>query len=202
MFIPHYIISYETLDLLESEKDCISLIKIEDYIKFRNCDINKDEIQNLIYQDKKIGQLIILNNNIIFIEKSFLSKKINPNKIINIPKKPNKLLIKINNNTKNILDIYKKENYHTKNNTNNISHEEDSFHVIITNPKEKQTSKVILKRNPKNLHNQNINNRNKICLKSRRFENNENYHTKSQQINLNKDFLNILDKNENNKKEL
>ena len=65
LFIPKYILSYETNKVLKSELENFTLKEITDYMKSRNCDINNNnKIQNLINKNKIIGQLINLMDTI------------------------------------------------------------------------------------------------------------------------------------------
>ena len=71
IFIPKYILSYNSSEILDSEKDIVFSYKLEDYIKLRKCYINNNKRQNLISQEMKIGLLITFNN-------SNLINEINP----------------------------------------------------------------------------------------------------------------------------
>ena len=71
IFIPKYILSYNSSEILDSEKDIVFSYKLEDYIKLRKCYINNNKTQKLISQEMKIGFLISLNN-------SNLINEINP----------------------------------------------------------------------------------------------------------------------------
>ena len=67
-FLAKYILSYNSKEILESEKNIFASNKIEDYIKLRNCDINNNKIQKLIKENKIIGKftpLIIVENKMI-----------------------------------------------------------------------------------------------------------------------------------------
>ena len=59
IFIPKYILSYDTPDIFESEKKIILSETIEKYIKSVNCDIDNYNLQELKQYNNKLGQLII-----------------------------------------------------------------------------------------------------------------------------------------------
>ena len=201
IFIPKYILSFNTSIILESEKDVIYSNKIEDYIKLRKCDININMNQDLIFDENKLGKLLILNNAIIFGQKtdSNLFKTKNVQRIQNISKNKNEISIKIKNSNfkKDISDFYRKDIYHTKN--NELPSEVYSKQVVITTPKEKQISNIIYKI-PKNKNIINtINNNAKL---RGRIAKNKYFPPKSEIINLDKNFFRNLDKKENNSKKL
>ena len=81
-FIPKYILFYNTQNLLNTEKEIFDSNEIEDYIKSRNCEINDDYIQNLIYEKKIIGKFITLMNP--KIDKYRSNKQISESKIKNM----------------------------------------------------------------------------------------------------------------------
>ena len=62
-FITEIIISYNNLFILEKEKKLFENNKFNEYIKYRNCNINTGNKQALINENQEqIGQLIILSN--------------------------------------------------------------------------------------------------------------------------------------------
>ena len=105
LFIPKYILYYDSKEILNSEKEVFASNDIENYFKMRNCNINNNTTQNLINNNKIIGKLItIIEKNILPVNKDLmfnsktvimktLQNKINNN--LSIGK------IKINNFTKN-----------------------------------------------------------------------------------------------------
>ena len=146
LFIPKYILSYDSQEILEYEKNILfsnEIKTIEDYIIFRKCSINELNKQNLIKENQvKIGQLLFSENSIIH--------KINSQNIIN----RNNILISKNRNSKfNIREnkVIKDENYLTNKNTYNMDSNKDSD-INFNNtapkfyPKEKR-----LKLNSKNI---------------------------------------------------
>ena len=140
LFIPKYILSYDSKETLQSEKIILDSNEIEDYIKSRNCDINNNnKIQNLVNNNKIIGQLTNLTNsisannnmpmdaNLLDDPKTWISKKIpinvnNKKKNFNNAKSANKNNIKgihnmgkifnsteIGNNSMRIINIQKND---------------------------------------------------------------------------------------------
>ena len=61
-FREKYIFSYNTEELLESEKNSLFESSIENYINSINCNINKFDVQKIKRNNKTIGTLIILTN--------------------------------------------------------------------------------------------------------------------------------------------
>ena len=202
LFNPHYILSYNTCKILESEKDIISSNTIEEYIKLRNCDINNKQNQDLISKNIKIGELISLH--IAIINQNY-SVNLNYKKIPSskIPKKYNSknsinIINKINNNNlkKNI--IFKKQKCSTPRKTPS----NNSINIVYTNPNEKKISNILYKNKP--INHINANKRNQIEpneSNERTIENND-FMEKSEQRNLGKEFMKNIYKNENKNKEI
>jgi hypothetical protein len=59
IFIPKYILSYDSTEIFESEKKILQSETIENYIKSLNCDIDNFNLQELKQYNKKLGQLMI-----------------------------------------------------------------------------------------------------------------------------------------------
>jgi len=59
IFIPKYILSYDTPEIFESEKKIIQSETLEKYITSLNCDLDNFNLQDLKQYNKKLGQLII-----------------------------------------------------------------------------------------------------------------------------------------------
>ena len=75
LFIPKYVILYNNLELIKSEKEELYSYSKEEYIKLRGCKENNYKIQTLMKENNKIGSLLILND----ISKSDISKSIEVN---------------------------------------------------------------------------------------------------------------------------
>ena len=63
LFIPKYIFSYIYEFKLKSERNNFNNMSIEEYIESRNCKIDYYDIQTLVVNRSKIGELKILNYN-------------------------------------------------------------------------------------------------------------------------------------------
>ena len=136
LFIPKYIISYDTNEALKSEKGIFPSNEIADYIKSRNCEINNNnKIQNLINNNKIIGKLICLMNTISENKTKFEKISNVKQRILNHTIKPrkkhkdennlrrysiNNLTLKKNNQQQHTLNLTKLNNdFQSLNNENN-----------------------------------------------------------------------------------
>ena len=91
-FIPKYILLlYDTQNIINAEKEISYSNEIDDYIISKNCDINNNNIQDLISENKIIGKFITLMNSKIDKYKS--EKIICDSKSKNITNSENKYLL-------------------------------------------------------------------------------------------------------------
>ena len=144
LFIPNYIISYDTSKILKSEYKYLISTSIDKYINSLNCDINNSELQILTDKNNgKIGKFIILLNQMRNKEKNTnqnykaISANSTPKKktnTINIFNKPNN--IKSRNKIKNIVK---------QNSDENILYQTTSINSI--NSKESEKNQILYKTN-------------------------------------------------------
>ena len=133
LFITEYIFSYDSLNILNQEKEIINSTPIIEYIELKNCNLNDSNLQDLWDDEssKKIGKFITLNN-IPKIEQKDLVKDDNPIKkgiIVN----------KKNSNTKNNLATKIK----VPNNDNNHKEKRrERFHRRIDEIKSKENNSI------------------------------------------------------------
>ena len=147
IFIPKYILYYNSQKILESEKNIISSNKIEDYIKLRGCDINKTIIkQDLFFDESIIGQFIKLNylklNNQKKPSYNSIGKKQNNNRSENPNNNKKKINIICRNNSPENIN----NNIDNSNNKNNNNFQINNQNNKQINFNKGQNSKEIIKR--------------------------------------------------------
>lgn len=97
LFIPQYIIVYDSKEILESERNNLLNNTIEKYLNNLNCDLNNPNLQILNFNNQNIGKLIVLN---VIKSKDKIDNQKKDNKIT-------KVIAELNNFSKNKFDNLK-----------------------------------------------------------------------------------------------
>ena len=131
LFIPKYIIVYDSIEIFESEKNSLLENAIENYIKEFKCDLNNPYSQILKNNKGNIGKFIVLQKGIHNTKEEFNNNQ----NLLNDTNYPNIYQIndlKINLNKK---DSIKKKNYINNSKENNLEKDKEIIELKDINEK-------------------------------------------------------------------